>query len=290
MTYVCLHNGDFPARGWPAVTDDWLRATARPVKLAQIDTSVPNVARVWNYLVGGRDNFDADRKAARQLVAVAPVMGDVAHASRAFLRRVVTYLAGEAGIRQFLDIGTGIPTAGNTHEIAQSVAPECKIVYVDNDPVVLVHARALLRSSPEGVTSYIDADAREPGKIIAGAGETLDFDEPVAIVMIDVLNFIEGTSAVGEILRTLLDAVPSGSFLALMQPAVDEGLLVAQRRWNQLSPVPVWLRDRDEVAGWLGGLDPVEPGIVDVDQWRPAEGDPEYPDGMPLYGVVARKP
>ena len=277
-------------KGLAAVTDDWLRATARPVKLAQIDTTVPNVARVWNYLVGGRDNFDADRRAARQLIAVAPVMGDVAHASRAFLRRVVRFLTGEAGIRQFLDIGTGIPTAGNTHEIAQSVAPECRIVYVDNDPVVLAHARALLRSSTEGVTSYIDADARDPGKIIAGAQDILDFGQPIAIVMIDVLNFIEGTREVGTIIRTLLDAVPSGSYIALMQPAVDEDLLVAQRRWNQISPIPVWLRDRYEVAGWLHDLELAEPGIVDVNEWRPADGDPEYPDGMPLYGAVARKP
>jgi hypothetical protein len=277
-------------KGLAAVTDDWLRATARPVKLAQIDTTVPNVARVWNYLVGGRDNFDADRRAARQLIAVAPVMRDVAHASRAFLRRVVRYLAGEAGIRQFLDIGTGIPTAGNTHEVAQSVAPECRIVYVDNDPVVLTHARALLRSSTEGVTSYIDADARDPGKIIAGAQDILDFGQPVAIVMIDVLNFIEGTREVGTIIRTLLDAVPPGSYIALMQPAVDEGLLVAQRRWNQISPIPVWLRDRREVASWLDDLELAEPGIVDVNKWRPADGDPEYPDGMPLYGAVARKP
>jgi hypothetical protein len=277
-------------RGLAAVTDDWLRATTRQVKLAQIDTTVPNVARVWNYLVGGRDNFDADRRAARQLVAVAPVMGDVAHASRAFLRRVVRFLAGEAGIRQFLDIGTGIPTAGNTHEIAQQVVPESRIVYVDHDPMVLVHARALLRSSPEGVTSYIDADARDPGKIIAGAQDTLDFSEPVAIVMIDVLNFIDGTREVGAIIRTLLDAVPSGSYLALMQPAIDENLLIAQRRWNQISPIPVWLRDRDEVASWLTGLELAEPGIVDVDKWRPADGDPVYPDGMPLYGAVARKP
>ncbi len=277
-------------KGLAAVTDDWLRATARPVKLAQIDTTVPNVARVWNYLVGGRDNFDADRRAARQLIAVAPVMGDVAHASRAFLRRVVRFLTGEAGIRQFLDIGTGIPTAGNTHEIAQSVAPECRIVYVDNDPVVLTHARALLRSSTEGVTSYIDADARDPGKIIAGAQDTLDFGQPIAIVMIDVLNFIEGTREVGTIIRTLLDAVPSGSYIALMQPAVDEDLLVAQRRWNQISPIPVWLRDRDEVASWLHDLELAEPGIVDVNEWRPADGDPEYPGGMPLYGAVARKP
>jgi S-adenosyl methyltransferase len=286
MPYTAVITGE----GLPAVTDDWLRSTARPVKLAPIDTTVPNVARVWNYLVGGRDNFDADRRAAKQLVAVAPVMADVAPASRAFLRRVVRYLAGEAGVRQFLDIGTGIPTAGNTHEVAQSVAPECRIVYVDNDPVVLVHARALLRSSPEGVTSYIDADAREPGKIIASAQETLDFDQPVAIVMIDVLNFIEGTREVGEIIRTLLAAVAPGSYIALMQPAREESLLIAQRRWNQISPIPVWLRDRDEVASWLNGLELAGPGIVDVNEWRPADGDPQYPDGMPLYGVVARKP
>jgi S-adenosyl methyltransferase len=272
------------------VTDEWLRATARPVKLAQIDTTVPNVARVWNYLVGGRDNFEADRQAARQLVAAAPVMADVGYASRAFLRRLVTYLAAEAGVRQFLDIGTGIPTAGNTHEVAQSLAPECRIVYVDNDPVVLAHARALLRSAPEGITSYIDADARDPGKIIAGAADTLDFGQPIAIVMIDILNFIAGTAEVGAILRTLLDAVPSGSYLALMQPAPEEGLLAAQRRWNQISPIPVWLRDRDDVAGWLDGLELVEPGIVDVDKWRPANGDPKYHNGMPLFGAVARKP
>jgi O-methyltransferase involved in polyketide biosynthesis len=272
------------------VTDEWLRSAARPVRLARIDTTVPNVARVWNYLVGGRDNFEADRQAARQLVDAAPVMADIGHASRAFLRRLVRYLAAEAGIRQFLDIGTGIPTAGNTHEVAQSVAPECRTVYVDNDPVVLAHARALLRSAPEGVTSYIDADARDPGKIIAAAQDTLDFGQPVAIVMIGILNYIEGTREVGSILGTLLEAVPPGSYLALMQPAADESLLAAQRRWNQVSPVPMWLRTREEVAGWLDGLELVEPGIVDVDKWRPADGDPVYPDGMPLHGAVARKP
>jgi hypothetical protein len=277
-------------KGWPAVTDEWLRATARPAKLARIDTTVPNVARVWNYLVGGRDNFEADRQAARQMIAAAPMMADVGHASRAFLRRLVTHLAGEVGIRQFLDIGTGIPTAGNTHEIVQSIAPESRIVYVDNDPVVLAHARALLRSSPEGVTSYIDADACDPGKIIAAALGILDFGQPVAIVMINILNFIAGTAEVGTILSTLLAAVPSGSYLALTQPAAEEGLLAAQRRWNQVSPVPIWLRGRDEVVGWLHGLELVEPGIVYVDEWRPADGDLAYPNGMPLYGAVARKP
>jgi len=272
------------------VTDDWLKGTSRPVKHPHIDTTAPNVARVWNYLVGGRDNFEADRRAAQQLVAAAPVMADVGPASRAFLRRVVRYLAAEAGVRQFLDIGTGIPTGGNTHEIAQSVDPACRVVYVDNDPVVLAHARALLRSRPEGVTSYLDADARDPGKIIAGAQETLDFDQPVAIVMIHILNYIEGPAEVAGILRTLTGALPAGGYVAIMHPAADEGLAEVQRRWNQLAPIRLWLRDRAEIASWLTGLDLVDPGIVELDKWRPADDDRVYPNGMPVYGVVARKP
>ena len=272
------------------MTDEWLKRTSRPVKHQHIDTTAPNVARVWNYLIGGRDNFEADRRAAEQLAAAAPVMADVAPASRAFLRRVVRYLAAEAGIRQFLDIGTGIPTAGNTHEIAQSVDTTCRVVYVDNDPVVLAHARALLRSRPEGVTSYIDADAREPGKIIASAQETLDFDQPVAIVMIHILNYIEGPAEVAAIVGTLTAALPSGGHLAIMHPAADKRLVAAQQRWNQLAPIRLWLRDRTELASWLTGLELVDPGIVELDKWRPAGSDPVYPNGMPIYGVVARKP
>lgn len=263
------------------------------MRLAKIDTTVPNVARVWNFLVGGRDNFEADRFAARQMIEVAPVVQEVGPASRAFLGRVVSYLAGRAGIRQFLDIGTGIPTGGNTHEIAQSIAQECRIAYVDNDPVVLTHARALLRSSPEGVTSYIDADAREPGKIIERARETLDFDEPVALVLIDILNFIEGTGEVTAIVRTLLDAVPAGSYLAVMHPAsdLDPAVLAAQQRWNELAAAtPIWLRDRAAVATWFEGLDLVDPGIVEVSTWRPADADPRPSGVMPVYGAVGRKP
>jgi hypothetical protein len=237
------------------VSEEWLKAASRPIRTAQVDSSAPNVARVWNYLVGGRDNFEADRQAARQLVAAAPVMGQVAPASRAFLRRAVTYLAAEAGIRQFLDIGTGMPSAGNTHEVAQAVDPSCRIVYVDNDPVVLSHARAGLRSSDEGATSYLDADARDTQAIIAGA----------------------------------CAAVPAGSYRAVMQPSRDERLTVAARRWNQLAATPVFLRDRDQVARWFTGLELVDPGIVDVHQWRPAPGDPDFPDGMPLLGAVGRK-
>jgi hypothetical protein len=274
------------------VTEDWLRRSTRPVRITHIDATVPNVARVWNYLVGGRDNFEADRWAARQLIASAPVMRDVGPASRAFLRRVVRHLADEAGIRQFLDIGTGIPTAGSTHEIAQAIDPCSRIVYVDNDPVVLAHARALLISSPEGVTSYIDADAREPGKIIASARLTLDFDRPVALVLMDILNFIDGTDEVAAILGTLLEAVPSGSYLAVTQTAsdLDESVILAQQRWNQMAAVtPVLLRDRAEVTSWFDDLEMVEPGVVEIDKWRPAEDDPHCAGRMPVYGAVGRK-
>jgi trans-aconitate methyltransferase len=270
------------------MSEEWLRATSRPVRPAKIDTSVPNVARVWNYLVGGRDNFEADRRAARMLISAAPVMADCGRASRAFLRRAVTHLAAEAGIRQFLDIGTGMPTAGNTHEVAQAAAPGCRIVYVDNDPVVLTHARALLRSAAGGV-SFLDADARDPAAVIDGARQTLDLTQPVGVVMIDILNFLPDPLAA---MAGLLAPLPSGSYLAVMQPAEDERLAAAAERWNQVSPVQVYLRDRGTVEGWFArlGLDLIEPGIVELDRWRPAPGDPQYPGGMPLLGAVARKP
>jgi len=269
------------------VSEEWLQAAARPRLAAQVDPSVPNVARVWNYLVGGRDNFEADRQAAKQLVAAAPVMEQVAPASRAFLQRVVTYLAADAGIRQFLDIGTGMPTAGSTHEVAQAVDPACRVVYVDNDPVVLAHARAGLRSSEKGVTSYLEADARDVRAVMAGASATLDLAEPVGVIMIDILNFLEDAT---DVVARLAAAVPSGSYLALMQPSRDDRLTAAARRWNQLAATPVFLRDRAQVARWFTGLDLVAPGLVEVHQWRPEPEDPDYPEGMPLLGAVARKP
>jgi hypothetical protein len=269
------------------VTEEWLKAVSRPIRAAQVDPSLPNVARVWNYLVGGRDNFEADRQAAKQLVAAAPVMEQVAPASRAFLRRAVTYLAAEAGIRQFLDIGTGMPTAGNTHEVAQAVDPSCRIVYVDNDPVVLAHARAGLRSTSEGATSYLDADARDTKAIMAGASATLDLTRPVGVIMIDILNFLEDAA---DVIARLAAAVPAGSYLAVMQPSRDERLAVAARRWNQLAVSPVFLRDRDQVACWLAGLELIDPGIVELNRWRPGPRDPDFPEGMPLLGAVARKP
>jgi O-methyltransferase involved in polyketide biosynthesis len=208
----------------------------------------------------------------------------------------VRYLVDEAGIRQFLDIGTGLPTAGNTHEVAQSAAPGCRVVYVDNDPVVLTHARALLTSAPGGVTSYIDADARDADKIIAEAGTTLDFGQPVAIVLVDLLNFVSD-DAVDSMLATLTGAVPSGSYLVIMHPAseLDPALLEAARLWNQIAPQQIRLRSRAQVAGYLSGLDLVEPGLVTVPEWRPQRGTERGPEpgpapDIPLYAVVARKP
>ena len=273
------------------MADEWLEGTARPARKARIDTSVPNVARVWNYLVGGRDNFEADRKAARQLIGAAPVMEHVGVASRAFTRRAVTYLVREAGVRQFLDIGTGLPTAGSTHEIAQAIAPASRVVYVDNDPVVLSHVRALLRPVPGGATSYVDADAREPGKIIEEARATLSFGDPVAVILVDILNFITDDAEVRFILAVLRDALASGSYLAVMQPAsdIDGDMPAAERRWNQVASTPVALRDRQQVTSWFDGLDLVEPGIVTVPDWRPDPADPRVAMPMPLYGAVPRR-
>jgi len=275
------------------VTDNVLRgAAAFSGHLPKIDISVANVARAWNYMVGGKDNFEADREAARQLIAIAPVIRIAAPASRAFLRRAVRYLAAEAGIRQFLDVGTGLPVAGNTHEVAQSVAPQCRVVYVDNDPVVLAHARALLTSLPEGATSYVDADARDPGTILAEAAATLDFRQPVAVIMVDLLNFIEDDAEVSTVIAALTAAVPSGSYVVIMHPAsdLDPALPEAEKRWNQLAPQRVRLRSREELAGYLAGLELVEPGLVTVPEWRPDPGEPAPAELIPLYAVVARKP
>jgi hypothetical protein len=274
------------------VTEDAWTGTPYPLRVPRIDANVANTARAWNYMVGGKDNFEADREAARQLIKVAPVISVAALASRAYLRRAVAYLVGEAGIRQFLDIGTGLPTAGNTHEIAQSLEPKCRVVYVDNDPVVISHVRTLVAPFPEGITSYIDADAREPDTILAQAGQTLDFAQPVAVMMVDLLNFIDDDDAAASIVTEMMAAVPSGSYLVLMHPAsdLDPALLAAERRWNQLAPQRVRLRSREQVAAFLAGLDLVEPGLVTIAQWRPVPGDPVPAQTIPFYAAVASKP
>jgi len=182
---------------------------------SQIDTTVPHSARIWKYWLGGKDNYPVDRQAGEQTIAVLPEIVDIARASRQFLARVVRYLAADAGIRQFLDVGTGLPTVNNTHEVAQRAAPESRVVYVDNDPLVLTHARALLTSSPEGATDYIEADARDVDTILRGAAATLDFSQPVAITMLGILPFVADDAEARGIVNGLLAAVPPGSYLAI---------------------------------------------------------------------------
>ena len=182
----------------------------------RFNTDVPHSARVWNYWLGGRDNFAADRAMGEQILKMCTGIAEVACASRAFLARAVRFLAGEAGIRQFLDVGTGLPTVNNTHDVAQRVAPDCRIVYVDNDPLVLVHSRALLTSRPEGATEYIDVDARDPEKVLNGAAWTLDFGRPVALMMLGILGHVTDYDEARSIVARLVEAVPSGSYLGAM--------------------------------------------------------------------------
>src|SRR3954447_1860655 len=239
---------------------------------AGVDDRVPHSARIWNYWLGGKDNYPIDREVADEVSTIYPPIVDIAHAPRYFLARAVRYLAGEAGIRQFLDIGTGLPTVDNTHEIAQRVAPDARIVYVDNDPLVLVHARALLTSRPEGITDYVDADLHDTDAILRGAAQTLDFTRPVAITMLGILGHITDDGEARSILRRLLDPLPSGSYLVAADgtnlfggKAYDEAMKI----WNASAEPPYLLRDPQQITGFFDGLELVEPGVVSVSLWRP---------------------
>jgi hypothetical protein len=252
-----------------------------------LDASLPHTARIWNYLLGGKDNFAADRQVGDQILVGQPQLAENARLSRAFLIRAVRYLAGEARIRQFLDIGTGLPTANNTHEVAQSVAPESRIVYVDNDPLVLTHARALLTSRAEGVTSYVDADMHDTDLVLREAARTLDFSQPVAVLFMGVLGHVEDDAVAQAMVRTVLDAVPSGSYLALYDSApVSPEVVEAARIWNESAALPYHLRSQDRLAQFFDGLELVEPGLVPVTRWRP---DTDARD-VEQYGAVGRKP
>jgi hypothetical protein len=240
-------------------------ASAGSAERALFDTSVAHVARVYDYWLGGKDNFAADRAAADQAIEAFPNIPLSARANRAYQARVVRYLAGDAGIRQFLDIGTGIPTVNHTHEVAQSVAPESRVVYTDNDPVVLVHARALLTSSPEGATDYVDADLRDPRVILDRAAATLDFSRPVAVMLMAILQHIDDASDPHAIVATLAGALPPASYLALSHPASDidaEAMAKMAGVLNQMMAEKVTFRDRAAVAGFFDGLELVEPGLV----------------------------
>ncbi len=250
---------------------DGVPGTARSLPF---DTSKAHQARIYDYALGGKDNYAADRAAAEAVLKINPEMAFTARANRAFLGRAVRYLAAEAGIRQFLDIGTGIPTAGNTHEVAQAVAPESRVVYVDYDPVVLAHARALLTSGEAGATEYIDADLRDVGTILSQAGRLLDFTGPVAVTLISVLHAIPDADEPHAIVARIMDAVPPGSYLALshvgsdlLSPETRQGLEAVTDRMMQQG---ITYRTREQVARFFEGTDMADPGLVRVEEWRPA--------------------
>jgi hypothetical protein len=259
----------------------------------KLDTGIPHSARLWNYWLGGKDNFAADREVADQILAMVPEMVASARADRAFLGRVVRYLAGTQGIRQFLDVGTGIPTADNTHEVAQRVAPSSRIVYVDNDPMVLAHARALLTSHPDGRTDYLEVDLREPAGIVEGARRTLDFDQPIAVTMLGILNFVPDDDEAALLVTQLVDAVPSGSFVAISHPTTEVNGAVmteALRLWNDGPAAKMVLRSKEQVARLFGDLELVEPGVVSCSRWRPdGPAGAAEPEEVPHYGGVGRK-
>ena len=255
------------------------------------DFTMPHSARIWNYWLGGKDNFEVDREAGDQFSGIYPGIVDIARADRAFLGRVVRYLAGEAGIRQFLDVGTGLPTADNTHEVAQRVAPEAKVVYIDNDPLVLAHARALLTSTPEGETHFADVNMSDTTTVLQEAARWLDLSQPVALTFMGVLGHVTEHDVALRIVRGLLAGLPSGSYLAIndsidTSPELEEALRV----YEASGAVPYRTRSLEQFGGYFDGLELIEPGLtVPIDAWRP---DPGVPGGpvIPQAGAVGRKP
>jgi hypothetical protein len=272
-----------------------MRDTDTPELPPEINTSRPHAARIYDYFLGGKDNFAADREVAEKSLASVPSGRTGAREQRAFLGRVVRYLAGEAGIRQFLDIGTGLPTTNNVHEVAQGIEPSARIVYVDNDPLVLAHARALLTSSKEGRTAYIHADLRSPDAILSAPAvtEVLDFSQPVALMLVGILHFLEDKDHPERIIDTLLDALPPGSYLTAshLNPEHDPVGVAAGVRAYQAGGVAVQARDSDEFAAVaFRGLELVPPGVVSVSEWRPESAGPRPTLAeVSCYGGVGRK-
>jgi O-methyltransferase involved in polyketide biosynthesis len=266
-------------------------ASAEPTGL---DPSVSHSARIWNYWLGGKDNYAVDRAAGDGVAEMLPIIVVQARADRAFLGRAIRYLAGEAGIRQFLDIGTGLPTADNTHEVAQRVAPESRIVYVDNDPLVLVHARALLTSTQEGKTDYTEADLRDPDTILAQAARTLDLAKPTALLLLGVLHHIPHTAEAYSIVRQLTGALAPGSFLAINHStsAISGAAMEdAVRHWNQVGTPTMTLRTPEQVSAFFAGLELLPPGVVSCSRWRPEVGPGgELPPEVDEFCGVARVP
>jgi hypothetical protein len=258
--------------------------------MTEIDTSVPHSARIWNYWLGGKDNYSVDEAAGNAYTAVFPGIVTIARSSRAFLGRSIRYLVQEAGVRQFLDVGTGLPTVDNTHEVAQRLAPESRIVYVDNDPLVLAHARALLTSTPEGVTAYEDLSLHEPDRILEAASRTLDLTRPTALILSGILGHVSDYDEARSIVRRLLEGLPSGSHLSVNDGSrgTDPTYEQAQDAYNETGAVPYFLRPVDRIEAFFDGLELVDPGIVSVPLWRPEPGAATTPIGQ--HGGLGRKP
>nr|WP_281291165.1 SAM-dependent methyltransferase [Streptomyces montanus] len=257
---------------------------------SEIDTSIPSSARIWNYWMGGKDNYEVDRVAGDAYRKIAPQVVPMARESRKYLIRGVTLLAGELGIRQFLDIGTGMPAYDNTHEVAQRIAPEARVVYVDNDPIVLAHARALLyNTSPQGSTDHLNADLRDPEKMLDAARRILDFTQPVALMLMGILGHVPDYEEAKAIVRHLQAALPAGSyFMHYDRINTDAELTKAQQGYNETGAVPYALRSIKQLAAYYEGLEVLEPGIVSCPLWRPeSRVSPEPTD---IYGGIARKP
>jgi hypothetical protein len=279
------------------MTDDRSAVPAPPgetdIAATGIDVTVPHSARIWNYWLGGKDNFAVDRAAGDAWTATFPGQIAIARASRDFLIRSIRYLAQDAGIRQFLDVGTGLPTADNTHQVAQRIAPEARIVYVDNDPLVLAHARALLTSTPEGATAYIHADLRDADQIMAKAAETLDFDKPIALILSGILGHVTDTAGARLIVVNLMGALPSGSYLSLNDGTSHIGgrqQEEATRDYNDSGAAPYVQRTPEEIASFFDGLELVPPGVVSNPRWRPENPGDELPDEVDAFCGVGRKP
>ncbi|GGT22535.1 SAM-dependent methyltransferase [Streptomyces chromofuscus] len=258
----------------------------------RINTSQPHTARIWNYWLGGKDNYEVDRAAGDQIRQLHPGIGEYARADRLFLGRAVRHLVSDVGIRQFLDIGTGLPTADNTHEVAQRTAPEARIVYVDNDPLVLAHARALLTSTSEGRTDYLDEDLRNVDAILEHAAKTLDFTQPVALILLGVVIFLRDDEDPYGVVRRLMDALPPGSHLVLSHtitspsmPDVDEAVTF----WNEHGTPKLTQRTPEAVTRFFDGLELLEPGVVSCSRWRPENTDGVDPEEVAMFGGVARK-
>jgi hypothetical protein len=254
----------------------------------KVDVTVPHSARIWNYWLGGKDNYEIDRVVGDQVAQLNPRIREQARVSRAFLSRVIRYLAGEAGIRQFLDVGTGLPTVDNTHQVAQRIAPESRIVYVDNDPLVLVHARALLTSSREGASDYVDADLHDTDRILSEAARTIDFAKPIALILSTIMGHVDDDDAAHACVRRLVDALPSGSYMALSDGTdTNPASVRSMALYKDSGAVPYHLRSPDQVIAFFDGLELVEPGIVPLEEWRP---DSPPPTHLPAIGGIGRKP